>query len=89
MHTAAAEQAAACAAAAQAAHAELASMCSVAQSEAMALNGAKIAHFVKNVQFWAAHIARTHDKMHALLSLKHQLRHACIRTSAEPLLELE
>ena len=59
------------AAAAQAACAELVSMCSTAQSEATVLNEAEIAYFVGNVQFWVAHIACTHDDMCVLLSLKH------------------
>ena len=78
MARAAAEQAAACAAAAQAAHAELVSMHSAAQSEATALNEAEIAHFAKNVQFSVACIAHTHGEMCALLSLKHQLQHGVL-----------
>lgn len=49
-------------------------MHSAAQSEAMALNEAEIAHFAKNVQFWVAHITRTHGSMCVLLSLKHWLQ---------------
>ena len=68
----AAEQAAAPAAKAQAAHAELASMRSAVQSEATALNEAEIVRLAKEVQFWAARIARTHGDTRALLSLKRQ-----------------
>ena len=78
----AAEQAAARAARAQAAHAELASMRSAAQSEATALNEAKIAHFTTEVRYWAARIARTHDGTRALLSLKRQLRHGALECAS-------
>ena len=71
MARAAAEQTAAHAAAAQAVHAELVSMHSMAQSKATVLNEAEIAYFVGNVQFWVAHIACTHDNMCVLLLLKH------------------
>ena len=53
-------------------------MCSTAQSEAMALNEAEIAHFVKNVQFWAAHIAHTHGETCVLLLFKCQLQHGTL-----------
>jgi len=75
---AAAVQATARAAASQAARAELASMRSAAQSEATVLNEAEIAYFARNVQFWAARIARTHDDTRALLSLKRRLRHGAL-----------
>ena len=53
-------------------------MRSAAQSEATVLNEAEIAYFARNVQFWAARIAHTHDDTRALLSLKHRLRHGAL-----------
>ena len=63
---------------AQAVRTDLASLRSAAQSEATALNEAKIVYFAKNVQFWAARIARTHGETRALLSLKRRLRHGAL-----------
>ena len=73
-----AEQAAARTARAQAAHAELASMRSAAQSKATALNEAEIAHFTTEVQSWAARIAHFHANRRERLSLKRQLRYGAL-----------
>ena len=70
--------AAARAAAAQAVHAELASMRSAAQSEATALNEAEIAYLTTKVQYLAAGIARFHASRRARLSIKRELRHGTL-----------